>query len=87
MKINDKYQLRNISDMLVLVPTDGEVSMAQVLTLNETGGYIWDFLKTEHTLDEVLEAIASEYSVSVKDVRQDVTDYIDQLVRAGAINV
>ena len=87
MKINNKYQLRNIADMLVLVPIEGEVSMHKVLTLNETGGFIWDYLKTEHTLEEILSSIASEYNVSVEDIRQDVSEYIEELVRAGAIDV
>jgi len=53
--------------------------------LNEVGGHIWRLLDGVRTGEEIAAAIAAEFEVSLEEAERDVTAFLDQLERLGAI--
>ncbi len=50
---------------------------ASYYNLNETGGKIWEMLKAEKNIEEIIDAVSQEYQVSRDNIRTDVLEFID----------
>ena len=55
-----------------------------VLTLNDTGEFIWHMLEKGAETQEIISALAKECSVSESEVKGDVEDFISAL-KSGKI--
>ena len=66
-----------------VVVADGAVILDlernSMLTLNSTGGYIWDKLQQGDTPDEIIRKLANETLTDVAIVERDVRDFLEQL--------
>lgn len=83
MKISNEYIIRNIASEYIIVPV-GQVALdfQGLITVNEIGVYIWELLqKKEVTFDNLLAAILDEYDVSQTVAKQDLTDFLNQLIK------
>lgn len=79
MRAKDGYEVRRIADVNILCPTTEEVDLTHVVTLNETGLFIWDMLQKDVTVDNIVNAMLKEYDVSREVLTEDVEEYIDYL--------
>jgi hypothetical protein len=50
-----------------------------MLTLNSTGGYVWEKLKQGKLIDEIISELASETGADLVTVDRDVRAFIDEL--------
>jgi hypothetical protein len=50
-----------------------------MLTLNSTGGYVWEKLKQGKLIDEIIRELASETGVDPATVELDVHAFLDEL--------
>jgi hypothetical protein len=69
---------------------DGDISLydsatSQALVLNATASDVWRLLDGDHTVDEIVELIATAYLVSGALIRPDVVRIIDELTAAGLL--
>jgi hypothetical protein len=55
----------------------------QVVVLNATASDVWRLCDGDQTLDEIVDLIASAYSVQTESVRGDVTDTVNRLIDEG----
>ena len=66
-----------------VVDADGAVILDlernSMLTLNSTGGYIWDKLQHGDTPEEIIRKLADETLTDVAIVERDVRDFLEQL--------
>ena len=66
-----------------VVDADGAVILDlernSMLTLNSTGGYIWDKLQQGDTPEEIIRKLADETLTDVAIVERDVRDFLEQL--------
>ena len=72
-----------ISNEYIIVPV-GQVALdfQGLITVNEIGVYIWELLqKKEITFDNLLAAILNEYDVSQTVAKQDLIDFLNQLIK------
>ena len=78
MKIKKGLILRNVGGENVVVPV-GEMSKKfhGMITLNETGAFLWKFFMEEHTLDEAVAAMLAEYDVEESIARADVEKFVE----------
>lgn len=72
------------------VGVDGEISIynpstEQVTVLNGTASDVWRLADGEHTLDEIVELLASSYQVSRDEIAQDVTETVRRFSLAGLL--
>lgn len=86
MKRNDDFLLRRVGEANILVPLRQKVVNLQgVITLNETGAFIWELLKEERTPDELAEALVEEFDVEFDQAKKDVEEFLKQLKELGAL--
>lgn len=84
MKIKPQYKLRTVGGMNIIVSTAG-MNFKGIITVNETGEFIWRMLEKDARQDEIITALAKECSVTENEIKQDVEDFIKTLKGAGII--
>lgn len=84
MKIKKGFVIRKVGGDSVVVPV-GEMSKKfhGMINLNETGAFLWQFYTEEHTLDEGVNALLSEYEVEETLARADVEQFIQTITENG----
>ncbi len=85
---NPDVVYRVIAGEAILIPISRETQGAgRMLTLNETGAYIWERLDGKRRLREILEEIRDEFEVEEETARRDLLEMISELGKAGAIRL
>ena len=83
MKIKEGFVLRNLADTYMVIPIgQNSVDFQGMITLNETGAFLWERLQQDAGCDELVEALLSEYDVEKAMAERDVRDFIEKL-KAG----
>ena len=84
MKIKKGFVLRVVGGENVVVPVGAMSKVFHgMINLNETGAFMWKFFSEEHTLDEGVAALLSEYEVDEDRARTDVQKFMDAIVGNG----
>lgn len=77
MKTSEKFVLRSIADSYVVVPVgDNIVDFGAMITINETGAYIWNLLQNDTDLDAIVSAMCSEFDVDEATARADAEEFV-----------
>ena len=80
MKLKDGFMLKKILDDYVVVPVgDNIVDFAVAVSLNETGAFLWQQLSSEKNVNELADALASEYDITSEEVIGDVIEFAELL--------
>ena len=84
MRIAKEFVLREIAGDYIIIPTGKTVlDFNGLITLNEVGVSLWKMLQNEVTFDELLQGILDEYDVEPAAAREDIQEFLDQLVNGG----
>lgn len=79
-KIKQEFVLRRIAGENVLIPVGNQGDKFQgIITLNETGRFIWEKLEEGKNFEEIAETITEEYEVSREKAERDVNRICEQL--------
>lgn len=87
MKIRNGFILRDVAGKTFVVAT-GELSkeFSGMITLNETGKFIWNMLQNDVTINEIVDALLSEYEgVDREVVDSDVKNFIALLEKDNVL--
>lgn len=78
MKIQPGFILRNIADSYVVVPVgDNLVDFSAMITLNETGAFLWNLLAENDTdLEGLADALCREYDVDCETAKKDTEEFV-----------
>lgn len=77
MKIADGFVLKNIADSYVVVPVgENLVDFSAMITINETGAYIWKLLEDGADIDRIVSAMCSEFEIDSDTARADALEFI-----------
>lgn len=82
MKIRNGFILRDVAGKTFVVAT-GELSkkFKGMITLNETGKFIWQLLQNDTSKEEIVDAIMKEYDVTDRAlVENDVDVFVNKLL-------
>jgi len=80
MKIKEGFILKSVADSFVVVPTGANiVDFSAMITLNETGAFLWETLKNDVTEEELTSALMSEYEVDKETADEDVAEFVSVL--------
>ena len=80
MKIKDGFTLRNIAGSDIVVPVGNASKIFNgMITLNDSGAFLWSALQKETTIDEVVAKLTSEYEVSTEQATADVQKFVAML--------
>ena len=80
MKINENFVLRQIADTWVVLPLgDATLDFNGMMTLNETGSFLWSILEKGCEQDELVNALLDEYDVTREQAEADVNEFLNKL--------
>ena len=79
MKIRDTYILRSVAGENLVVCVGSSVNFNSVITLNETGKFLWEKLTEGATSEELVAALLSEYDISKEIAERDALAFIEKL--------
>ena len=83
---NPDFFLRSVADSLVVVPVGGATSVFPgMITLNPTGGYLWELLAEEQTMASLADALVTRYEVDREQAMDDATAFVQKLLSVGAV--
>ena len=83
MKLKEGFILSEVGGQTVVIPTGDIVDLKAVITLNETGKFIWERLSEETETETVVQALLDEYDVDRETAAAHVKAFIDTLEKHG----
>lgn len=86
MKASKNLILREIAGEYILVPV-GKIALKLhgMISLSESGHFLWKMLQDECTEEELVDSILKEYDVDRKTAAEDVRDFINKMEQLGII--
>ena len=86
MKIAEGYILRQIADAYVVVPlTSPLVDFKSIISLNESGAFLWEKMEQDTTEEALLQALLAEYDIDEATAKADLDEFIGLLQEAGLL--
>lgn len=79
MKIKEGFLLRQVAGQTVVLPTSGDLDLNVMITLNDTGAFLWKQLETENDEAGLVAALLAEYDVDADTAQKSVTAFVQKL--------
>lgn len=85
MKIKDGFLLRQVAGQNVLLPVGGDLELNMMITLNDTGAFLWQQLQQENDVDGMVQALLAEYDVDKTTAEGAVKAFVKKLDDYGLL--
>lgn len=86
MKISKEFAMREIAGNFIVIPVgEKTVNFNAMITLNETGAFLWKQLEEEKDKQELLNLMLEEYEVDNKTAEADIDKFVEKLETAGIL--
>lgn len=79
MKLKDGFLLRKVAGQNVVLPIGGDLDQNMMITLNDTGAFLWERLGSETDADALVADLLGEYDVDAGTARFAVEGFIEKL--------
>ena len=79
MKLKDGFILRTVAGDTVVLPAAGVTDFDMMITLNETGKFLWERLAVGAEETELVQALLAEYDVSEEKAAESVAAFVARL--------
>ena len=83
MKLKPGFILRTVAGQVVVLPSGDELDLNMMITLNDTGKFLWERLETGAEVEELVSALLAEYDVDEATARAGVERFIAKLNENG----
>lgn len=83
MKLKEGFILRDVAGQTVVLPAGDVLNLNMMITLNDTGKFLWEHLEAETTIDELVAALLREYDVDETTARTSVENFVAKLNENG----
>jgi hypothetical protein len=85
-RVSDRVASRKIVDEVILVPLRNSVAETESLySLNEVGARVYDLVDGQRPVRDIIAVIEEEFEVSFEQARDDVTEFLEQLLSIKSI--
>lgn len=85
-KIKDGFFMNKIADEhIVIARGKGAVDFAATLVFNETGAFLWKYMQTFRSIDQLATILAEHYSLDIVNAKADVTEFVNKLKENGVL--
>lgn len=78
MKLAQGFLLREVAGQNIVIPA-GDMDLNAMITLNETGAFLWKLLENETDESVLIEALLSEYDVDEVTAQKAVAAFVQKL--------
>lgn len=86
MRVKSGFILRAMGENHLVVPVGAmTVDFRCIITLNETGAFLWKQLQEECTEEALVQALLGEYDVTEDVASRDVAAFLDNLRKADLL--
>ena len=79
MKLKPTFLLRKIAGQTVVLPTSAELDLNMMITLNDTGAFLWEHLVEETDEAALVAALLAEYDVDEETAKKAVSAFVKKL--------
>ena len=83
MKLKDGFILRQVAGKTVVLPCDETLDLNMMITLNDTGAFLWEKLQEETTQEALVAALLGEYDVDEEMAKASVAAFVEKLNANG----
>ena len=82
LKIDKEYVLRQIGDDYIIVPVgQAALSFNGMITVNETGAFLWEQLVKGTSKEGLLQTLLETYEVIQEEAERDIDEFLDVLYK------
>jgi hypothetical protein len=86
MKVKKGFLLREIGDSHIIVPIGERViEFKGLMTLNDTGCFIWQCLANDISYEQLLSSVLEEYAIDQSTARADLDEFLNAARESGAL--
>ena len=79
MKLKDGFLMRQVAGQTVVLPSGDELDLNMMITLNETGAFLWERMNEQTSEDALVAALRAEYDVNEETARNAVIAFVQKL--------
>ena len=79
MRLKSGFVLREVAGQTVVLPTGSDLDLNMMISLNETGKFLWTLLEENRDEGELVSALLAEYDVDAKTAESAVKSFIAKL--------
>lgn len=79
MKLKEGFILRDVAGQTVVLPSGADLDLNMMITLNDTGKFLWTLLENETTEAELVAALLSEYDVDEATATAAISGFVAEL--------
>ena len=83
MRMKDGFLLRTVAGQHVVLPDCETLNLNMMITLNETGAFLWERLQKEATVEDLVQALLGEYDVDRETAEAAVAAFVKKLEDNG----
>ena len=83
MKIKEGFVLRTVAGENVVLPSGDELDLKMMITLNDTGRFLWEKLEVGAEADQLVAELLAEYDVDEATARAAVERFVTKLNENG----
>ena len=86
MKIKEGFITKKVAGDVIVIPAEQAlVDFKAIITLNETGAYLWELLKEDISKEKLLENVLKEYDADEKILSADIDEFLSVLEEKGLL--
>ncbi len=82
MQLKEGFVLRQVAGETIVLPA-GDLNINAMITLNDTGAFLWKLLEQETTPEALTEALLGEYDVDRETAELCVSRFVEKLQSYG----
>lgn len=83
MKLKEGFILRQVAGETVVIPSGDEMDLNLMITLNDTGKFLWELLEQGAEEDALVQTLLKEYDVDEATARVGVERFVGKLKENG----
>ena len=83
MKLKEGFILREVAGETVVIPSGDDLDLNMMITLNETGKFLWEHLEQGAVEGDLVDALCGEYEVTRDRANAAVCRFIETLNEHG----
>ena len=79
MKLKEGFVLREVAGQTVVLPTGSDLNLNMMISLNDTGKFLWSLLESDREEADLVSALLAEYDVDEQTAKSAVASFIAKL--------
>ena len=79
MKLKSGFILRDVAGQTVVLPAGEDMDLNMMITLNDTGKFLWQLLENDTTEADLVSALLKEYDVDDATAAAAVSGFVAEL--------